>query len=100
MQFTVGLTNSTNDVILSQENELNVYPNPTDGHVFIDFNLTKRQDGVVEVFDLLGNVVYTYAFKASVADSVEADLSFLTNGMYLVVLTTGEERVTKKLLVQ
>ncbi|HTF05022.1 MAG TPA: peptide-N-glycosidase F-related protein [Bacteroidia bacterium] len=99
MQFTVGLTNGTNDIVLSQENELNVYPNPTDGHVFFDFNLTKRQDGVVEVFDLLGNVVYTYAFTDSVADSVEADLSFLTRGMYLVVLTTGEERVTKKLLI-
>lgn len=98
-QFTVGLTNSTNEYPMTYQNEMNVYPNPTDGHVFIDFNLSKKQDGLVEVYDLLGNVVYTYAFKSSTAESVEADLSFLTPGMYMVTLTTEDERITKKLLI-
>lgn len=98
-QFTVGLTNSTNDYVMTNQNEMNVYPNPTDGHVFIDLNLSKKQDGIVQVYDLLGNVVYAYEFKSSTAESVEADLSFLTPGMYMVTLTTDEERITKKLLI-
>ncbi len=98
-QFTVGLTNGTNDYIMTEQNELNVYPNPTEGHVFIDFNLSKRQDGIVQVYDLLGNVVYSYPFKSSTAESVEADLSFLAPGMYMVALTTEEETITKKLLI-
>lgn len=99
MQFTVGLTNSTNDIVTADQNELNVYPNPTDGHVFMNFNLTKQQDGVIEVYDILGNVVYSYAFQSTAIGAVEADLSFLETGMYMVTLITNEQRITRRLLV-
>lgn len=99
-QFTVGLTNSIGDTVANTNTELHVYPNPTDGNVYVDFNLTKRESGAVEVFDLLGNVVYTYAFNNVAADSVEMDLSFLNSGVYMVVLSTDEERVTKRLIIQ
>jgi hypothetical protein len=99
-QFTVGLTNSTNDTIAAAGTQLNVYPNPTDGNVAIDFNLAKPSDGTVEVFDLLGNVVYTYAFTNTMTDTQYIDLSFLSSGMYMVVLSTAEERVTQRLLIQ
>lgn len=98
-QFTVGLTNTIEDNPVSEQNSLNVYPNPTDGHVVMNFDLTKQEDGVIEVYDLVGNVVYSYAFKATAIGSHEADLSFLSDGMYVVTLVTAEQRITKKLLI-
>lgn len=98
-QFTVGLTNSTNDFILTNQLELNVYPNPSDGHVFIDINLLKRDDGLVQIYDVLGNKVYAYEFKSLTAESLEADLSFLSRGIYFVTLLTGDQSLTKKIII-
>lgn len=100
IQFTVGLTNTIADNPVAETNQLGVYPNPTDGHVRFDFDLTKQQDGTIEVYDLLGNVVYSYAFNNTAIGSVEADLSFLADGMYMVTMVTGEQRITKRLLIQ
>lgn len=99
-QFTVGLTNTIEDHPVAEQNNLNVYPNPSNGKVRMDFDLTNQQDGVIEVYDLLGNVVYAYQFRNTGIGSVEADLSFLKNGMYVVTLIAGEQRISKKLLIQ
>lgn len=99
-QFTVGLTSSTNDYILTNQLDLNVYPNPCDGHVFIDVNLLKRDDGLIEIYDVLGNKVFQYEFKALTSESVEADLSSFGAGMYFVTLITGDQVVTRKLILR
>ncbi|MCX6312556.1 MAG: peptide-N-glycosidase F-related protein [Bacteroidetes bacterium] len=99
-QFTVGLTSGINDYILTNQLDLNVYPNPTDGHVFIDVNLLKRDDGLIEIYDMLGNSVYTHEFKSLTAESVEVDLSSFSSGMYFVKLNTGDQSVTRKLILQ
>lgn len=98
-QFTVGLTNTIEDNPVAEQNELKIYPNPSNGVVRMDFDLTNQQDGAIEVYDLLGNVVYSYAFKNTAIGSVETDLSFLNNGMYVVTLIAGEQRITRKLLI-
>ncbi len=98
-QFTVGLTNGLNDYNLTDQSTLSVYPNPSDGHVFMDVNLDQRADGVIEVYDVFGKVVYSYEFKGLTAESVEADLSFLNAGLYFVTLKTGDHLLTKKLII-
>ncbi|MCX6297435.1 MAG: peptide-N-glycosidase F-related protein [Bacteroidetes bacterium] len=99
-QFTVGLTSGVQDYILTENTTLNVYPNPTDGHVYIDINMTKKEDGLVEIFDVMGKKVYKYEFKALTAESIEADLSSLRSGVYFVTLKSGNDIITKKLMIQ
>jgi hypothetical protein len=99
-QFTVGMTNTIEDNPVAETNQLNVYPNPSNGNVRMDFDLTNQQDGVIEVYDLLGNVVYSCQFKNTAIGSIETDLSFLNTGMYVVTLITGEQRISKKLFIQ
>jgi hypothetical protein len=77
-----------------------VYPNPTDGHVYIDINMTKKEDGLVEIFDVMGKKVYKYEFKALTAESIEADLSSLRSGVYFVTLKSGNDIITKKLMIK
>ena len=99
-QFTVGLTDGVNDYIMSDKSTLNVYPNPTDGHVYIDVNLSSKKDGTVEIYNVLGKKIYDYAFKSLTAESIEADLSNFGNGVYFVILKSGNEMITKKLVIQ
>ena len=98
-QFTVGLTSDVADVV-EANTSLNVYPNPASGHVYIDVNLSSRQDGEIKIFDVLGKQVYSHAFRALTAESVEADLSELQSGVYMVSLRTGKEVITKKLMIR
>ncbi|TND09044.1 MAG: hypothetical protein FD123_1447 [Bacteroidetes bacterium] len=98
-QFTVGLTSSTTDYIMTNQLEMHVYPNPSDGHVYIDVNMTKRDNGLIEIHDMLGKKVYSYRFENLTAESVEADLSFLDKGVYFVTLTTGDQKVSRKLMM-
>ena len=99
-QFTVGLTNGISDYIFTDKAKLNVYPNPTDGHVYINIDLAVRKDGQVEIFDMLGKKVYNYEFKNLTAESIEADLSHLQKGVYTVTLRSGDEFISKKLILQ
>lgn len=99
-QFTVGLTNTIEESLFAPAAQMEVYPNPTDGSVAIDINFDQRKDATVQVFDLLGNVVYTYAISNEVSDLRYVDLSFLESGVYMVVLSTAEQRVSKRLIVQ
>jgi hypothetical protein len=99
-QFTTGLMIGMEDYILTPNNTLAVYPNPTNSHVYIDFNLTEKQNGQVEVWDILGKKVFNYEFKNLSSESVETDFSNLNNGIYFVTLITNTERITKKLVKQ
>jgi peptide-N-glycosidase F-like protein/concanavalin A-like lectin/glucanase superfamily protein/type IX secretion system substrate protein len=99
-QFTVGLTSGVEDYILTDVNTLNVYPNPSDGNVYIDVNLTAKQDGIIEIIDVLGKRVYLHEFKGLTAESVEADLSELKGGVYFVTLRSGSDLITRKLMIR
>ncbi|MBI3511894.1 MAG: T9SS type A sorting domain-containing protein [Bacteroidetes bacterium] len=99
-QFTVGLTSSIDENMFTTQDILNVYPNPTDGHLFIDVDLAQRSDGKIEVHDMLGKVVFEYNFTSSLAESKEVDLSQYGSGMYFVSLVSGNEVLTKKVVVQ
>jgi hypothetical protein len=68
--------------------DLNIYPNPTDGVLHIDSNLTD-----VEIFDIMGRSVY----RASSVTSV-IDISTLNAGTYIFVANDGDNRVSTKLI--
>lgn len=99
-QFTVGLVTSTEKNSFTTRNELSVYPNPNDGHVYINIDLTERKDGKVEICDLLGKSLRVFEFKNQSAESIEADLSDLKSGVYIVTLRTGNDVITKKMMKQ
>lgn len=99
-QFTVGMTNTIEDSLIAPDARMEVYPNPTDGQVSFNIALDERQDATVEIFDLLGNIVYTYSIQNEMNDTRYVDLSFLESGVYMVVLSTKEERVSKRLVIQ
>ena len=75
-----------------KENGINVYPNPTDGVVFIQL------DGAFtyEVRNLLGQSIA----KGSAVGSDKIDLSLFENGVYLIEVSDGNLEQTIRLVKQ
>jgi len=100
-QFTVAAsTIGVKDYIFTSVNSLNVYPNPSDGKITINVDLNKRQNGSVEITDVLGRMVYEYKFSEQIAASIEANLSSQAKGIYFVKLKTENDILTKRIVVQ
>ena len=90
-QFTVGLTNDINESAYTDKTILNLYPNPTNGHIFIDIDFSSKKSGTIEITDVLGKIVYTHSFTALTATTIEADLSNFNNGNLANWMVPGEK---------
>ncbi len=98
-QFTVGLTNPTNDISIISKNEMFVYPNPAKGQINIDFNLTEKKNGDIEIFTLTGLQIYKTSFQNISSGSFETDLSKFGAGVYIVKLISGGYQTVKKVVI-
>jgi plastocyanin len=74
---------------------INMYPNPTDSDLTIDFNIQNIEKLNIKVFNLLGKEVFA---KQISKNDTFLMLSNLKNGVYLVRITslTGENSTTRR----
>jgi len=82
------------------ENSLVIYPNPNNGAFNIKFNSASNQDINVEVFDIRGRSVLSQSFINSGRFNQNISLKNVQSGMYLLDISDGENKATKKVLVQ
>ena len=81
---------------------LEVYPNPTSGAVSFDVSVAEVQHARVAVYDLLGRRVHTAfegTLQAGAAVPVQADLSALAAGLYVVRLEGESVSETRRLVL-
>jgi len=72
-----------------------LYPNPATDHVIIDLN--NRTQGTLQVLNLVGQILYSQPIDNSL---IRVSLDNIEPGVYFISVTSGEERVIKKLKVQ
>lgn len=85
------------------EMRLKVFPNPTaDGQVTIEVSEAIRRkadkSNPLKITSMEGQVVKTIAINPSQI-STQADLSQLTNGIYLITWSDGKETLSEKLII-
>lgn len=111
--FTVDLPAlSTTAVILKKEvitsnisetagdMQINMYPNPVkDGNIFIDVSQEKLDDLTVEIFNTLGQVIYSKKYNGKNLFSIEIPSNQFSAGTYAVSLKS-DGRVWKSWLVK
>lgn len=86
-----------NDVITS----LNLYPNPSNGNVTIDYASASQSDLTINVINTLGATVYTSTIAGNEGTlKKNIDLSHLTKGIYMVNVVSESGTTTKKLIIQ
>jgi hypothetical protein len=100
-QFTIGYQLSgVESIPVVEEDQVDIYPNPTSGEITIDLKLAREQDVTVTVRDLLGREVYAAPARRLATNRIGLDLSGNPAGIYIVNVHTGSGVVSRKVVVQ
>ena len=80
----------------------NVYPNPFNRYIKLDYELTEKTDVQIEVFDNAGKKIKEVLFKNQPPDqysrTVKTEEESFSNGMYYITIKAGNQSVKKSLL--
>lgn len=78
-----------------------VYPNPAGDFTKIDFTLNQASKAKVDVYDMFGKLVYSVKESDLPAgkNSITVQSNTLTNGMYVLKLTVGNNVISRKVSV-
>lgn len=99
LNFTSPLTETDQTTGIAHErNEtlLRVFPNPLKDYLSIE--ATGFQSGDISIYTLLGNLVYKGALKQDSQYSL--DLSYLTNGVYLVRIILDDKKCSTYTIIK
>ncbi|MBD81620.1 MAG: hypothetical protein CL840_22060 [Crocinitomicaceae bacterium] len=75
----------------------NIFPNPTEGNVFVDLNLVAEENVRIKVLSSIGEVIKTIEKDNVIQDRISIDLSSFAVGIYFVETTVGTEKVISKI---
>jgi hypothetical protein len=82
-----------------QVSKFEVYPNPNNGVFNISFESPLKQNVTIEVFNMLGNVIYTKTLSNNIG-SFNVELSDISSGVYFIKLDSNEKIFYKKISIQ
>ncbi len=87
---------------LSENTSFGIYPNPANGDTHIDFTLGKAQNVNIDVYDMLGQTVFSdnMGMASGGHHVITIPTSNLSAGTYLVRFATDKAVITRKLAVQ
>lgn len=89
----------SNTEVISEINEVTVYPNPTNDIVNIDYSLENSEKVTVIVTTIQGQTISSTTMdKTSGTNSDAIDLSSQTNGMYFITITSESSSFTTKVI--
>lgn len=76
-----------------------VYPNPNNGEFTLQLNTYSNTDVTVDIFDLRGRKIFNTSFRNS-TERKKINLKNAQSGMYMMVLTEGNKKATKKIIIE
>jgi len=83
------------------ENRLTIFPNPFSDATNMVFSLEKTSTVLMDVYDMKGQKVFSENKGNLVGEQrIQLNRIQLQSGVYLVCITTGEEKFSKKIIVQ
>ncbi len=91
------------EIIIKQENKFSVYPNPGAGEFIIKYDVLKRADVNIDIFDLKGTLIRSVVnipgqFQGKY--QVPVNLNNLPNGIYIVNLLNDGKKFTEKVIIK
>lgn len=76
-----------------------IFPNPTDGKVYLQMELPLGERSQISMFDALGREQWSQLVQTGHSNT-ELDLMALPSGLYLVRINAGERYLTRKIVVE
>ena len=81
--------------------EHNIYPNPTNGLINIDFKLLKSSDLKILIINYLGEIVLLEEIKRSQGTFKKViDLENHAKGIYLLKINLKNQNINQKIVIQ
>lgn len=78
-------------------NQLQVYPNPTEGQILIESDLSFQS---IQVFDMLGNPVFQKSLNTTHSSKTSINLDKLTAGFYIIELKSRDKTFVEKVFLK
>ncbi len=88
----VGIENPVSDL------KFDLYPNPANDILNLDFDAAQLNDYSVSISNLQGQIIYQASFGKSVSKN-QIDVSKLANGIYMININDGASVVTDRFVV-
>ncbi|MEL6923707.1 MAG: T9SS type A sorting domain-containing protein, partial [Bacteroidota bacterium] len=83
-----------------QIEELNIFPNPSQGLFNLKFNLPNNEFTIIRIFDGSGKLIYTRDLGNFDGDfNAQLDLTNNPAGTYYLMVQQGELSISKKVLI-
>ena len=99
-QFHVDSSTGIPQQVFTDKTLFNVFPNPSEGMVYVNAEFAKPTNGSVKVIDISGKTVREIELKNTTEEGFDFDLTDLPKGFYTVVLTTDQETLTRRLILE
>ena len=78
---------------------LQYFPNPSSGIFNVEINSLNSSDVEITVYDLLGRAIFDRTFDNSFNFNEAIDLSNAKSGVYMMTVTVGNQKVTKRIVI-
>lgn len=92
--FTIGFSKGILGTQEATLTEVEVYPNPSTGLVYINAKMGLEN---IYVYDITGRLLRNFS---NTSDKVQIDLSAYGKGAYVIKMSNGKEVVTKKVIIK
>jgi aminopeptidase YwaD len=99
MHFAIAATNVLNSDDYNSDLQVSFYPNPARDLLTINKGILTDEDYVFSLIDINGKTVLKHNFT-STSLLQTTNVSALSSGIYLGVLTTATRQITKKIVIQ
>ena len=96
--FNVRLS-STTGIIPFKENNIKIYPNPSNGIFNLEISDAENSTYTVKVFDIIGVVVYTNTITGTTYLKEQIDISKNAKGMYFLSIESDNGSVISKRII-
>ncbi len=81
------------------ENNLQLYPNPSNDRLNLVLPISNNSDGVISVYNISGKLIKTTNFLNLNSNTYTLDVHNLDEGIYLIKIITREKILTSKFII-
>ncbi len=102
-QDTTSMDTTATNAIRAKflNNRFNVYPNPANRIVNIDFTLSTTEPLTIQIYNIQGKIIGSQNFNGQAGTNlIKFDTFLYPQGTYTVIITNGKEQVAQKLIVK